>query len=164
MRRTACPSGTAIVAGGSSVWVPPDLYLGVAVRLRRGFGRVHAVDTDGREWQDVAVLAPGTYELVEGVRGLVSYPAARLLAGVPGALQGASPVPDVAVSGPAVVAHPPARVPPAQAQFPVLGTRKTLPISDQERLSNAGVGAVPSWMTSRFSPYGSSSEVGRSDA
>lgn len=127
---TRCEPGSAIVAGSSSAWVPSDLYLGAAVRFRRWWGRVHVVDADGREWQDVAVLAPGTYELVEGVRGLVTYPAARLLAGAPGALQGPSPVLDVAVSGLPVAAHTPAGAAVTQAQFPNLGTREASSILD----------------------------------
>lgn len=81
MRAGWCEPGSAIVAGPSLVDAP-DLFLGWAFQIRQRWGCTVVIDEDDREWHGgVWVLPPGSFRLCTAVRGLVRYPAVRLLGG-----------------------------------------------------------------------------------
>lgn len=82
MRAVWCEPGSAIVAG-PSLLDAPDLFLGWAFQVKKRWRRTFVIDEDDREWHDdVWVLPPGTFRRCTAVRGLVRYPAVRVVGGL----------------------------------------------------------------------------------
>jgi hypothetical protein len=81
MRAVECAPGSVILAGNGERY-PSDWAVANAIIVEKRWWRGPVVvDDHGRHWHGVAILSPETFELVEGVRGGVRYPAVRPVQG-----------------------------------------------------------------------------------